>query len=419
MKRHAGRLWGVVRLAVGVAIVAVLLYRIDRGSVLVEFTTAPVSVSRGALYGDHASPQRQFLVLKTVSRGTAVAALLAGKTDGPVGDTGRLVLIEGDGPAELAWSSRRSRHCGLVLLGRSFRSAAANWPWLAAGFMVLLGSFAACTIRWKLILAAQGLFLSWRQTGSIFMIGHFFNSFMFGATGGDLVKAYYAARETHHKKTEAVTTVFIDRLVGLLSIVLFAGAIMLTRIRFFLSHPETRYAFIVVVGAAIVFFAGLAGMLVLRPLLRRFRFAQRLGGTRAGQAVQRVYMSFFVCLTRPGLLFKTIALSCVNFLALLSMMYLLGKALLIDATFADYLALGPTINVIACLPVTPGGLGVREYAMVIYLGVVGVPAVKSLPLSVMMYVAMLLWSLVGGIVFLFHTSGADRAEVLAAAVGDQ
>ena len=40
---------------------------------------------------------------------------------------------------------------------------------------------------------------------------------LLGSTGGDLLKAYYAARESHHKKTEAVVTVFVDRLIGLFS----------------------------------------------------------------------------------------------------------------------------------------------------------------------------------------------------------
>ena len=48
--------------------------------------------------------------------------------------------------------------------------------------------------------------------------------------GGDLMKAYYAARETHHKKTEAVTAVFVDRLVGLWAMLLFAGAMMLLNV---------------------------------------------------------------------------------------------------------------------------------------------------------------------------------------------
>ena len=48
------------------------------------------------------------------------------------------------------------------------------------------------------------------------------------------MKAYYAARETHHRKTEAVTTVFVDRLIGLWAMLLFAGLMMIPNAKIFL-----------------------------------------------------------------------------------------------------------------------------------------------------------------------------------------
>jgi uncharacterized membrane protein YbhN (UPF0104 family) len=80
----------------------------------------------------------------------------------------------------------------------------------------------------------------------------------------------------------------------------------------------------------------------------------------------------------------------------------------------DYLSLGPTINAVGALPITPGGLGLRELAAVTYLGIVGVPAVKAMPLSLMLYATMLFWSLFGGVVFML-SSGKKPAV----AAGDE
>ena len=95
----------------------------------------------------------------------------------------------------------------------------------------------------------------------LYFIGHFFNSFMPGATGGDFVKAYYASKESSHKKTEIVATVFIDRLVGLLYMIVMMLAIMTVRFRFFMEHRETRVAMafnVALLAGAVV---GLAVML--------------------------------------------------------------------------------------------------------------------------------------------------------------
>src|SRR5579862_3220255 len=70
-------------------------------------------------------------------------------------------------------------------------------------------------VRWRMVLEVQGLHLPFGRAAGISFVAQFFNSFLLGSTGGDLMKAYYAARETHHKKTEAVVTVFVDRMIGL------------------------------------------------------------------------------------------------------------------------------------------------------------------------------------------------------------
>jgi len=65
------------------------------------------------------------------------------------------------------------------------------------------------------------------RTDTCSFVAQFFNAFLLGSTGGDVIKALYAARETHHKKTEAVVTVFVDRLLGLWAMLLFAALMMI------------------------------------------------------------------------------------------------------------------------------------------------------------------------------------------------
>src|SRR5207247_3172917 len=93
---------------------------------------------------------------------------------------------------------------------------------LFVGLTILLG-----VVRWRMVLHVHGIHLSLGRAMEISLVAHFFNSFLLGSTGGDLLKAYYAARETHHKKTEAVVTVAVDRLLGLLAMLVFACAMML------------------------------------------------------------------------------------------------------------------------------------------------------------------------------------------------
>jgi uncharacterized membrane protein YbhN (UPF0104 family) len=79
-------------------------------------------------------------------------------------------------------------------------------------------------------------------------------------------------------------------------------------------------------------------------------------------------------------------------------------------TFLDYLTVFPTINAVASIPVTPGGLGTRETAAIHILGVLNVPAAKALTVSLFLYAAVMLWSLAGGLVYLGFTWKQGRAS---------
>jgi uncharacterized membrane protein YbhN (UPF0104 family) len=62
------------------------------------------------------------------------------------------------------------------------------------GLTIVLGAW-----RWLLVLRSQGLDPGFRRTLEISLVAHFFNSFLLGSAGGDVLKAYYAARVTHHQ----------------------------------------------------------------------------------------------------------------------------------------------------------------------------------------------------------------------------
>ena len=141
-------------------------------------------------------------------------------------------------------------------LAEAVNTAGGHWPLLIAGVLTFGMCLFVVSVRWKVLLAAQGLELSLGRALELYFIGHFFNSFLLGATGGDIVKAYYAARETHHKKAEAVATMLMDRIMGLLALVALVVVIMMIRLKFFLTYTETRVALAFFVGLFAVSLVG-------------------------------------------------------------------------------------------------------------------------------------------------------------------
>ncbi len=297
-------------------------------------------------------------------------------------------------------------HVDLSGLAGVLRESLNRWPWLAGAAVLCFLCLAVGVARWKLILDGRGLRMTWSRVFCVFFIGQFFNAFLFGATGGDLARGYYAARETHHKKAEAVATVLIDRLVGLVLLDAMALAMMIARAGFFLRHWVTHVP-------ALLMLAMNAATAVGILLLFNTRWFAHWPGIRRvarhpvfGRLLRRLLVSVLLYRRHPGVLVKTCLLTVVAHLLLVLQCQCIGLAMGISLGFVGYLTVVPMIMAIAALPITPGGLGVREGMAVALFGALGVASTRALPLSLMTYVISLVWSLLGGVIFLGYTAGA-------------
>ena len=78
---------------------------------------------------------------------------------------------------------------------RKLAQVADRWEWMLAAQIPFTFVLLLSALRWRVVLSAQGIHYSVRETFSLTMIGWVFNQLMLGTVGGDVVKAYLVARE--------------------------------------------------------------------------------------------------------------------------------------------------------------------------------------------------------------------------------
>jgi hypothetical protein len=94
--------------------------------------------------------------------------------------------------------------------------------WVFAGILCIFTfSHAIVGLRWWLLLKTQSIFIGFWPAIKLYFLGWFYNICMPGSVGGDLLRAWYVTKHTD-KKFEAALSVFIDRIVGLLSTLVIA-----------------------------------------------------------------------------------------------------------------------------------------------------------------------------------------------------
>ena len=94
--------------------------------------------------------------------------------------------------------------------------------------------------RWYLLVWALDIPFRVQDALRLGFIGYLFNYVAPGAVGGDLIKASMIAREQTSRRLAAVGTVFLDRVIGLMSL-LFLGAIMMLWPTPIVEAPKFQY----------------------------------------------------------------------------------------------------------------------------------------------------------------------------------
>jgi hypothetical protein len=263
-------------------------------------------------------------------------------------------------------------------------------------------------IRWRLVLAVQGLHLSLGRATGISLVAHFFNSFLLGSTGGDLLKAYFAAAETAQKKAEAVTTVVVDRLLGLFAMLLFVSLMALANWGVVMSQQRFMAVMLVVLG--MLFASGLVVVLSFwaGPTGARLKFEALLAKLPKGDVLVRCIEACHAFGEKPGFLPRVLGWSMLLSTACVLQIVALGfgLGLPMGEHFRVLLLIVPAIICISALPITPSGIGVREnlYVSLLSATAIGIEAKAALSLSLLAFAGSLLWSLIGGAVYLAFRS---------------
>lgn len=290
------------------------------------------------------------------------------------------------------------------------RDTGTRWPWLIYGILFSFAGLGVGVLRWHRLLRSLGSKLTIQNVFEILFIGQFFNAFMPGACGGDVVRGYYAAKDSERgSRTEAATTVIADRLIGLFTLIAWCTAVVLLRLDFFFRQPETRITGILTV---LLLAGSLLGILIFFGQHRfehwkLFRHAEEK--LHAGPLLRRAYDALYEYKRQPMTLCIAIVYSLMNMAFLTLACWSFGCALALPLPLLDYFTLFPILTILASVPLTPGALGIRENLFATLFGTVGIAASNAVTLSLFVYLGGVVCSLFGGALFIRHSSRSGHS----------
>ena len=285
----------------------------------------------------------------------------------------------------------------------------ARYSWVVIGILAYVIVEIAAAFRWHVLLKVQGIHLSFWRLSGLFLIGMFYNQFLPGGTGGDIIKSYYLLKETPDKKAGALLAVVFDRIIGLVALVVITGTLIGLRYDFLSQTTETRqllWILLVVLGVSI---AGLLTTFVITGFRLFHSLPLRFPGREKLIEISAAYHLYARHWRATLVAFgSSIVAHLATFATFLSVAYSLRA----NVKIVDFFAVMPIERTISAMPISFAGIGWREKVLQIMLhGVCGVPEATAILVGSLSFLIILICCLPGAVVYFFYKPSGAVAHV--------
>jgi len=265
---------------------------------------------------------------------------------------------------------------------------------LASASLHIFGTWISA-VRWQILLGTQGIRISKGYLSSSFLVGSFFNNLLPTSIGGDIYRSIDVAKKANISVGKSASVLVIDRFSGVITAAVYAVIALFLG---FSTVGTTSYVIPVViffvVSIIILFLILNPSILRLNKLVDRIKFLAKIR-----EKLKEIYHTFQSFKKFKLALFEVLLCSFALQMGVIANYYLASKALGIELSFASFIFIVPIVATIAMLPISIGGIGIRENSLVILMVALGAPNDKAAVCSLLLFAMLIVLGIIGGIVY--------------------
>lgn len=287
-----------------------------------------------------------------------------------------------------------------------------NLAWYIPAFLLFLGNIVIRAYRWFILYHSLNDRPTFGRMVYLYFVGFFANNFIPTGFGGDVVKVV-SLRQQYGRGTEALSSVVMDRVTGLLG----SSLIALTALAWHtIGHTEgVDLPNVLWLTVALISIGIPAGFLLLR-WTNPFQFLKAHFPAVDNIPLYNKFENLAETVKRypfPVLL-RSLLISLPFTIILILIQYSIARALDVDVPLVVFPLYVPIIALINLLPFTFNGLGLREGAYLFLFVPIGVAPEAAVAMSLAFYFLRFGAGLVGGVMYAWssvsHLLRSPQAE---------
>lgn len=270
-------------------------------------------------------------------------------------------------------------------------------PFLVVAVLLYTLALACIPLRWGILLKAHNYYISGSFLLQSAFIGFFYNNLLPTSVGGDFYRVYDLYKNKNVPINENISAVVMERVIGTVTGITYLAI----SFAFGTFRYLTRGAIIGLVVSLfviLIFFA-----LLFRP--RLFKIHVLLAKYRIFSRIRPKLESFHQILVSYRYKVKHLSISFFYSLLLqlifIVSIYFVSLSLGLNLKFYMFIFVVPFTSLVASIPISIGGIGIRENAMVFAVMSFGVVESQATLFSFIILFIILFNGLLGGIVYLF------------------
>jgi len=260
--------------------------------------------------------------------------------------------------------------------------------------------------RWKTLLNTREVKLSTAALSAIVLIGSFFNNFLPTSIGGDIFRTYDASKKAKIPLGTSVSVILVERFSGVVSAAVYAVAAL------FLGFTAIGHQSVIIPIVIFFIITVILAFLIINPSLFRlnkisskFKFIRKLK-----EKLSTVYNTLVSFKKYKVVLIEVLIFSFILQFTVILNWWLAARALGINLTLTAFIFIVPVVAVIAMMPISIGGIGLRENSLVFIMIAMGVTNEKAALCSLLILFMIILMGIAGGIIYVIRPYFERRSK---------
>jgi len=250
-------------------------------------------------------------------------------------------------------------------------------------------------VRWNTLLGTQKVKLGTTTLTLTVLIGFFFNNFLPTSIGGDVFRTYDAAKKANIPIETSASIIIVERFSGIISastyaiIALFLGFTAIGNRSFII--PVIIFFIICIIIAFLILNPSI---LRLNKLINKIKFLKKVK-----EKLANIYFTFLSFKKFKWVLVRVMIYSFLLQFAVILNYFLAAKSLGINLNLTAFIFIVPVVTIIAMVPISIGGIGIRENTLVFIITAMGVGGEQAAICALLIFLMLIFIGIIGGITY--------------------